>query len=181
MAHRLIYIALLALCQGSANGVLQMTSAGPNNEPTAAAQPSAAEEFLDVHNQARAEVGVGPLKWGESLANATTRLVRYQGVRNRCQFANLSSGGKYGANQLWASGMVVTARMAVEAWVAEKKYYNHTDNSCAANHRCGVYKQVVWRKSSELGCAQATCAKEGSSLTICFYYPPGNVIGESPY
>ena len=97
-----------------------------------------------------------------------------------CQFANLSDS-KYGGNQLWSSGMAVTPRMAVDNWVQEKNYYNHTDNSCASNHSCGVYTQVVWRKSLEVGCAQATCVKEQASLTVCYYDPPGNIIGESPY
>ncbi|CAI0429402.1 unnamed protein product [Linum tenue] len=46
---------------------------------------------------------------------------------------------------------------------------------------CGVYTQVVWRKSGQLGCGSATCVKDKASLTICFYDPPGNYVGESPY
>ncbi|RYR28403.1 hypothetical protein Ahy_B01g052515 isoform B [Arachis hypogaea] len=79
------------------------------------------------------------------------------------------------------SGGAVTPRIAVEEWVRQKQYYNHANNSCVPNHRCGVYTQVVWRKSIMLGCAQATCVKEDASLTICFYNPPGNYFGESPY
>ncbi|GAB4848907.1 sts14 protein [Ancistrocladus abbreviatus] len=192
-AHLLILIQtstllLSALCHRPVDGVVPLTSTNPNPSATppasaevAAPPGSAAQEFLDAHNQARAEVGVGPLTWSENLANATSRLVMYQRVKNRCQFANLSSSSKYGANQMWASGMAVTPSMAVGAWVAEKKYYNHTDNSCAPNRKCGVYTQVVWRSSLELGCAQATCAKEGSTLTVCLYDPPGNIVGESPY
>ncbi|KAL2333656.1 hypothetical protein Fmac_014869 [Flemingia macrophylla] len=142
--------------------------------------PTAAREFLEAHNQARAAVGVQPLRWSESVANVTARLVRYQRIKMGCQFANLTAG-KYGANQLWARGTAVTPRVAVEEWVKQKQFYNHTDNSCAPNHRCGVYTQVVWKKSLELGCAQATCVKEEASLTICFYNPPGNYVGESPY
>jgi len=143
---------------------------------------SPAQEFLGGHNKARAEVGVGPLRWSPSLANATARLATYQRVKNMCKFADLSSDKiKYGANQLWAQGAVVSPAEAVAAWVGEKKYYNYADDSCAANHQCGVYKQVVWRKSVEVGCAQARCVKDGSSLTVCFYNPPGNVVGEKPY
>ncbi|KAI4327532.1 hypothetical protein L6164_019981 [Bauhinia variegata] len=144
------------------------------------ALPKAASEFLNAHNEARATVGVQPLNWSDKLANATSLLVRYQRNKMGCQFANLTAG-KYGGNQLWASGMTVTPRMAVEEWVKEKNYYNHTDNTCVPNHECGVYTQVVWRNSLELGCAQATCVKDQSTLTICFYNPPGNVIGQSPY
>jgi len=105
--------------------------------------PTAAKEFLEGHNQAREAVGVGPLKWSEGLANATSRLVRYQRNNMGCQFANLSNS-KYGGNQLWASGgQGVTPRVAVDAWVKEKEYYNHTDNSCLPNRTCGVYTQVV--------------------------------------
>ncbi|KAM7516606.1 hypothetical protein LguiA_006189 [Lonicera macranthoides] len=171
MARLLLIVLLLALaiCHISAQQV------SPPATP-----PNATEEYLAAHNAARAEVGVEPLKWSENLAKATSLLVRYQRDRQGCKFAELTAG-KYGGNQLWASGQTMTPRQAVESWVAEKNYYNHANNSCAADHKCGVYTQVVWRKSMELGCAEAKCVKEQASLTICFYNPPGNVIGESPY
>ena len=174
MATALLVLVLMALAisQSSAQGAPPPTTKVP------VALPNAAKEYLEVHNQARAEVGVGPLSWSEKLANATSRLVRYQRDKMGCKFANLTSG-KYGGNQFWASGQTVTPRMVVDTWVEEKKYYNHTDNSCVPDRTCGVYTQVVWRKSVELGCAQAKCVKDSSSLAICFYDPPGNVIGES--
>ncbi|KAG6398472.1 hypothetical protein SASPL_139932 [Salvia splendens] len=136
----------------------------------------ASQEYLAAHNQARSEVGVGPLKWSDALAKSA----RLQSYKQNCSFADLSKS-RYGANQLWAGGLAVTPKAAVEAWVAEKKFYNYADNSCPPEHRCGVYTQVVWRKSTDLGCAQAACPKEQSTLTICFYNPPGNIVGEKPY
>ena len=145
------------------------------------ALPEAAKQFLDAHNEARAEVGVPPLQWSQKLANATSLLVRSQRNKNGCQFASIKPG-TYGANQLWSGGdQTATPREAVEEWVKEKNFYNHVNNSCVPNHRCGVYTQVVWKKSLELGCAQASCVKEKAALTICYYNPPGNVVGESPY
>ncbi|KAG6775814.1 STS14 protein-like [Populus alba x Populus x berolinensis] len=179
--YSLLPLLFLALCHSSSHGAAPASDHNPTQVTAAPVPlPNVAKEFLQSHNQARAAVGVGPLKWSEMLANATSRLARYQRNKMGCQFANLSNS-KYGANQLWASGMAVTPLMAVDHWVQEKNYYNHTNNSCAPNHRCGVYTQVVWRKSLELGCAQATCVKDRASLTICFYNPPGNIIGESPY
>ncbi|XP_028764010.1 STS14 protein [Neltuma alba] len=160
---------------------LAILQVSPSATTTAEVElPDAAKQFLDAHNQARAAVGVAPLQWSQKLANATSLLVRSQRNRMGCQFANIKPG-TYGANQLWSGGETVTPRAAVEEWVKEKNYYNHANNSCVANHSCGVYTQVVWRKSLELGCAQASCVKEKASLTICFYNPPGNVVGESPY
>ncbi|KAK3015354.1 hypothetical protein RJ639_005626 [Escallonia herrerae] len=169
-------ILALAICHGSG----QAAPSPPAGTTTPTAAPIASQEYLEAHNQARAEVGVSPLKWSEKLANATSLQVRYQRDKQGCKFANLAAG-KYGGNQLMASGAAVTPREAVETWVAEKKYYTYANNSCAPDHRCGVYTQVIWRKTVELGCAQATCAKDQTSLTICFYNPPGNVVGESPY
>lgn len=181
MACSFFPFLVLAICHNLAHGAEPPSSPNPSPGTTVpVALPSAARDFLEAHNQARAAVGVGPLKWTEMLANATSKLVRYQRDKMGCQFANLTNS-KFGGNQLWASGMTVTPRMVVDHWVQEKNYYNHTDNSCAPNHSCGVYTQVVWKNSLELGCAQATCVKEQASLTICFYNPPGNVIGESPY
>lgn len=143
---------------------------------------SAAREFLEAHNQARASVGVGPLKWSETLANATGRVVRYQRDKMGCRFAELNDI-KFGANQFFGGGSSSgwTPRMAVDKWVGEKKYYNYTSNTCAANEKCGTYTQVVWRNSTELGCSQANCVKEMASLIVCFYNPPGNYVGERPY
>lgn len=148
--------------------------------PPEVAIPADGQEYLDAHNKARAEVGVGPLKWNFQLAKSTSLMVRYQRDRQNCRFANLTSG-KYGGNQMWATGETVTPRKVVDNWVSEKEFYTYANNSCAANHRCGVYTQVVWKNTNELGCALATCLSDQSTLAICFYNPPGNVIGESPY
>ncbi|XP_057769974.1 STS14 protein [Salvia miltiorrhiza] len=157
---------LLLTCQCSAQGP--------------APAPAPAEEYLGAHNQARGEVGVGPLRWSAALEKSASLTARLQRDKQNCSFADLSKS-RYGGNQLWAGGVAVTPRLVVEAWVEEKKYYDYADNSCAPDHRCGVYTQVVWRKSAELGCAQAACAKEKATLTICLYNPPGNIVGEKPY
>ncbi|KAB1669802.1 hypothetical protein ES319_1Z009100v1 [Gossypium barbadense] len=175
MAYALITILLLAIYHHTAQ------SAAPPPATTAPPSmlPPAARDFLQAHNQARAAVGVAPLKWSQQLANASSLIARYQRNKMGCQFANLTNH-KYGANQLWGSGAAVTPLMAVETWVKEKDYYDYGTNTCAPNHKCGVYTQVVWKNSSDLGCSQATC-KDQVTLTICFYNPPGNYIGEKPY
>ncbi|KAL2504835.1 CAP superfamily protein [Abeliophyllum distichum] len=180
MAKVLLILIALSTCYCSAQVVPPPPPPPTHTTPPATALPAAAQEYLDAHNQAREEVGVGPLKWNQQLAKTASLQVRYQRDRQNCSFANLINSN-YGGNQLWASGLAVTPRAVVETWVAEKKFYSYAENSCAQDHRCGVYTQVVWKKSAELGCAQAACGKEHASLTICFYNPPGNVIGEKPY
>ncbi|XP_040378397.1 STS14 protein-like [Oryza brachyantha] len=143
------------------------------------ASASAADEFLAPHNQARAAVGVAPLRWSGDLAAAAARTASQQQQRQaRCGFADMA-GSPYGANQGWASYPARPAEV-VASWVAEGRFYTHANNSCAAGQQCGTYTQVVWRRTAELGCAQASCTA-GTTLTICLYNPHGNVQGQSPY
>ncbi|WOL10907.1 STS14 protein-like [Canna indica] len=155
------------------------SSSRPQSKPQPGAAP---DQYLSGHNQARAAVGVAPLRWSAALGSEASRVVRIQQAEKGCEFADLSSS-RYGANQAWAS-YAVRATEAVRSWVEEGKFYNYGNNSCAAGHPCGTYTQVVWRNSAELGCAQATCAAKGgatSSLTLCLYDPPGNILGQKPY
>ncbi|XP_028242838.1 STS14 protein-like [Glycine soja] len=158
--------------------VLTHAATAPENPPPPLT--ASAREFLEAHNQARAEVGVEALSWSEKLGNVSSLMVRYQRNKKGCEFANLTAS-RYGGNQLWAGVTEVAPRVVVEEWVKEKKFYVRENNTCVGKHECGVYTQVVWRNSTEVGCAQAVCVKEQASLTICFYDPPGNVIGEIPY
>ncbi|KAJ7952948.1 Pathogenesis-related protein 1 [Quillaja saponaria] len=149
---------------------------------TATVLSSAGREFLYLHNQARAAVGVLPLSWSEKLASATSRLIGFQRDHKGCKLAKLPIGTKkYGWNQFWTGWKTVTPRMVVDSWVEEKNYYNHTDNICVPNLMCGLYTQVVWNTSLELGCTQAICINDRATLTICFYNPPGNFAGVKPY
>ncbi|XP_068655585.1 STS14 protein-like [Aristolochia californica] len=142
-------------------------------------KPNATEVFLVEHNKARAAIGVAPLRWKPKLEAEASLLVRYQRDKKKCGFADTSKS-VYGINQAWA-GWSMTPTEAMDLWVKEKKFYNHSSNTCASDHDCGVYLQVVWRKSMEVGCAQAVCGRGTASLTICYYNPPGNVVGEKPY
>lgn len=193
MAYALVVVVAMALAVRdtqyhiSAHRITYIYKRDPNFLPISLAAP----QFLEAHNKARAAVGVGPLKWSPSLANFASKLVSnmVDGKRD-CNFADLSRRSRMyhigSSNQHWAGGWLLKPRMVVDKWVEEKKYYNHTDNSCKPRHKCGSYTQVVWRKSLEVGCAQKTCYKfnrwvEMSGITICFYSPRGNVPGQRPY
>ncbi|KAG9440857.1 hypothetical protein H6P81_021022 [Aristolochia fimbriata] len=172
MALSMSLVVLLAMVSilGSALGSRPLIA--PN-------KPNATEVFLGEHNKAREAVGVAPLRWSPKLAEEASLLARYQRDNKKCGFAETSKS-VYGVNQAWA-GWSMTPKEAMDLWVKEKKFYSHGSNTCAARHECGVYLQVVWRKSLEVGCAQAVCGKGTATLTICYYNPPGNVIGEKPY
>ncbi|XP_051145383.1 pathogenesis-related protein 1B-like [Andrographis paniculata] len=136
------------------------------------------QDFLDGHNAARSEVGVGPMTWDDTVAAFAEnyvggRLGDCQLVHSQQQYGeNLAAGG--------GEGFDFTGKDAVGLWVDEKKNYDHVSNTCAEGQVCGHYTQVVWRDSVRLGCARAQCAN-GQWFVSCNYDPPGNVQGQSPY
>ncbi|KAJ1287634.1 hypothetical protein BS78_02G025600 [Paspalum vaginatum] len=149
--------------------------------PPCAAQNSP-QDYVNLHNAARANVGVGPVSWDDNVAAyAESYAAQRQG-----DCARQHSGGgpnHYGENLYWGgAGKAWSASDAVELWVAEKQYYDHASNSCSApaGQDCKHYTQVVWRDTTTIGCARVNC-NNGGVFIICSYNPPGNVIGESPY
>ena len=52
----------------------------------------------------------------------------------------------------------MTPKTVVDAWISEKANYNHVNNRCAPGKVCSHYTQVVWKNSTEVGCAKAYCS-----------------------
>ncbi|KAK1414575.1 hypothetical protein QVD17_30322 [Tagetes erecta] len=131
--------------------------------------------FLIPHNQARAQVGVQPLKWNKTLA-MYARGYAYERLTD-CNLQH--SGGPFGENIAIGYGDQFTASTVVDMWVGEKQYYDYESNLCFGDE-CLHYTQVVWRDSVHLGCAMVNCYDSGW-FAICNYDPPGNYIGQRPY
>ncbi|XP_068655254.1 STS14 protein-like [Aristolochia californica] len=136
-------------------------------------------EVLMVHNKARAEVGVAPLRWNTKLVAEASLFSRYLRDKKNCELEDDDSKIPYGINK--KSGGPMTTEKAVEDWVKGKRFYNYATNTCLLHHDCRVYTQVVWKDTLEVGCAQTVCDKGTAILTVCFYNPCGNWVGEKPY
>ncbi|KAJ6777346.1 CYSTEINE-RICH SECRETORY PROTEIN-RELATED [Salix koriyanagi] len=121
------------------------------------------QDYLNAHNNARAQVGVGNMVWDNNVA-AYAKLVH--------------SGGPYGENLAGGSGDL-SGSDAVKMWVDEKPKYDYNSNTCVGGE-CRHYTQVVWRKSVRLGCAKARC-NNGGTIISCNYDPRGNYVNERPY
>ncbi|KAL5197811.1 hypothetical protein ABZP36_001467 [Zizania latifolia] len=140
------------------------------------------QDYVDPHNAARSDVGVGPVTWDDTVAAYAQAYAEQR--RGDCQLRHSDSGGKYGENIFWGSaGGDWTAASAVGLWVDEKKWYDHSSNTCSApvGQSCGHYTQVVWRDSILIGCARVVCDNNGGVFITCNYSPPGNFVGQSPY
>ena len=144
---------------------------------------SMVDEMLAAHNEARANVSppatppMPPLTWSQQVADTA------QAHANKCKFQH-SSNNPYGEN-IFATSGTATPTSVVESWVSEVKDYNYGSNSCSKV--CGHYTQVVWAKTTKLGCAVAKCTQNSPlgggawELWVCNYDPPGNYSGQKPY
>ncbi|GMP38674.1 hypothetical protein CsSME_00009830 [Camellia sinensis var. sinensis] len=120
------------------------------------------QDYLNAHNAARAQVGVGPMTWDNNVA---TYAQRYASSRmGDCNLVH--SGGPYGENLAEGNGSF-TGTAGVNLWVGEKPYYDYNSNSCVGRKECRHYTQV--------------CTNNGWWFVICSYDPPGNYIGQRPY
>ncbi|KAI7741610.1 hypothetical protein M8C21_025649 [Ambrosia artemisiifolia] len=140
---------------------------------------SAPHDYVKAHNVVRKEVGLAPVKWNTSIAKFAESYAHKRKSdcalvhsRNKMYGENIALG--YGPNGEF-SGLD-----AVKLWVDEKAYYNYESNSCRPSKMCGHYTQIVWKKSTHIGCGRAKCQNNAYFVT-CNYYPPGNYIGEKPY
>ena len=130
--------------------------------------------MLTWHNTARNRVGVGPLRWSPELAKAAQAWAGH--LIESGQFAH-SHNPKYGENLYEIEGAQATPGEVMRAWANEVKDYDYGSNSCQGV--CGHYTQIVWRDTTEVGCAMARADRR--EVWVCEYNPPGNWVGRKPY
>ncbi|XP_047945063.1 pathogenesis-related protein 1B-like [Salvia hispanica] len=141
---------------------------------TASAQ-NLQQDFLDAHNRERELVDVKPMTWSTTVADYASNYA--QSRSSDCR--EVYSLGPYGENVAAVSSLD-SAENAVGTWVREKPFYDYESNSCMEGQVCWHYTQVVWRESTELGCALQQC-DNGLVFAICCYNPRGNITAQLPY
>jgi hypothetical protein len=169
-------------------------SGGGNSGGSGGADPNCPEGapamcgMVAAHNEARAGVMPVPstplpdMSWSASTAAAA------QAWADQCNWSHNTMNGMYGQNLYASAGSgPPSPQDVVDSWVSEDADYDYASNSCSST--CGHYTQVVWRNSTQVGCAIKECTTGspfGSSfptwyIVVCNYLPPGNFVGQKPY
>jgi len=141
------------------------------------------QRILAVHNQERRTLGLGPLRWNPALAQTAQRWADYLASTGRFEHAPENRFAPEGEN-LWAGTKGYFAPEAmVNAWIREKRYFRpgvFPDNSVTGRvEDVGHYTQVVWRATTQVGCAKARSRDE--DILVCRYAEAGNYRGEQPF
>lgn len=128
-------------------------------------------DILAAHNAKRDLHGVPHLKWNSDLAKYAAD---YAASSFSCDNVKLiHSGGPYGENL--AAGYS-GGTSPVEAWYNEIDSYNF--DKPGFSEATGHFTQVVWKSTSEVGCARVTCNNVWRQYTICEYTKTrGNIVG----
>ena len=134
---------------------------------------------------------LGVLKWSATLAAGS------QTWANNCNWSHSNAPGvgeNLHAGAVSSGFPANVERDAIttadnKGWADEFAFYNYAANTCASGEQCGHYTQLVWRASTQVGCALKQCTAGspfGASLpnwtiVVCQYSPAGNVNGARPY
>lgn len=148
------------------------------------------EEMLVAHNRWRKEVAVPPVSYSGELARSAQKWADQ--LRNSgCRMKHSKLDGKYGENIYWSSPDAwpdgrrelhkATPTEVVDKWAMERLDYDYRTNRCAAGKMCGHYTQIVWKRTSKVGCGKAVCGDSLEQVWVCHYKPAGNWSGKKPY
>ena len=155
------------------------SGAGGNTGTGSAVTAKEAEDLVTLHNKARAEVGVAPLKWSPTLAKYAQEWADELARTGKWEHRQ---GNKYGENLSRGTGYTVLE--LVEGWYDEKAKYKPGTPYPGVGFGVGHYTQMVWKDTTEIGVGKAvytTGRLKGQLVIVANYNPPGNFKGQKPY
>ncbi len=150
--------------------------------------PENIQLVLNAHNAYRTELRIPGLTWSDTLAQYAQRWVNELVNMRDCAMEHRPHDDSspwnlvYGENIYSGGGTnwIPTIVEAVAAWGKEKNDFNFNRKECKDGKICGHYTQIIWKNTTQVGCASAVCA-DGNVIIVCNYNPSGNWSGEKPY
>ncbi|MCA1653824.1 MAG: CAP domain-containing protein [Sphingomonadales bacterium] len=140
--------------------------------------------MLAAHNRERWEQGVPALQWSEQLARSARRWANHLSATGSFYHSDDEPGVAPQGENLWAGTRgYYSPESMVGLWAAEKGVFRpgvFPMNSRTGDvEAVGHYTQLMWRRSTAVGCALAHGRDE--DFLVCRYATAGNVIGQLPF
>lgn len=149
----------------------------PTLSPEMEDAPLDARDFLRIHNEERARVGVRPLRWSAKLAKYAQQWAEHLASTGQFEHRDPSQA-KYGEN-LFRGANGYSPLDAVRLWLDERSHYRGGSVPRRDLKTVGHYTQMVWRETTEVGYGVAY-GPDGL-IVVANYSPGGNQVGRKPY
>ena len=147
---------------------------------------------LELHNEARKDVGSPPLVWSEKLEKQAllyAKILARKDEKQRMKHSQTNDGENmtYSYSAESKDGVITPTFSttpltdASVGWYEEIKHYRYSKiKRRRIGPPIGHYTQMVWNSTKKVGIAYAV-SKNGSVYVVARYFPAGNFVGEYPY
>lgn len=141
------------------------------------------QRLLAAHNRERAALNLPPLRWDAQLAGDAKRWSGRLAAASRLEHEDGGAGSGQGENIWIGTAGRFSPEIMVGHWVKEKAHFTRGTfpqvSRTGAWADVGHYTQIVWRDTTDVGCAVAR--GQQMDVLVCRYARPGNVMGQAPF
>lgn len=138
-----------------------------------------AARLLAAHNQERARLGLGLLRWDPALAVSAASYAPRLSAIGRLQHSPRATRPGQSENLWMGTRGYYSPEQMVAYWVDERTDFrpgvfpdvSRTDNWLDVSH----YTQMIWPTTTSLGCA--IHSDQRRDYLVCRYAPKGNIDG----
>jgi uncharacterized protein YkwD len=162
----------------------------PSSDTTdnTAADSGFAQAMISAHNSVRADASPTPSPALSPLTWSTEAAKKAQAWVEKCKLELDPTNTEYGVNLSGTTAYAFTTARMVQSWASEASWYDYDNNSCAEGKPCDQYTQIVWKDTTQVGCAMKLCNENSPYASVtqwqlwaCYYWPAGNQGGQRPY
>lgn len=144
-----------------------------------------AKEILEEHNKIRRALGIKELVWSDEIAKSAQEWSDYLAENKLFKHSRTKGVGE---NLARGTARTHDASRLFKSWVNEVQYFIPGKNypECSTTGKggsVGHYTQIVWGRTSQLGCGFSIGAGKNGDLAylLCQYKTPGNYINSPVY
>jgi pathogenesis-related protein 1 len=134
-------------------------------------------EFLRIHNEERARLGVPPLRWSALLARYAQKWAEHLASTGLFEHRERDLGSP--GESLFRGPGDHTPGHAARRWLEEREVYRGGPITTENRPVVGHYTQMIWRDTTEVGYGLARGTK--GIVIVANYAPYGNRTGLRPY
>ena len=131
------------------------------------------QQILDAHNKIRTKLKLSKLFWDCKLAEIAQDWANRGTTEHRPE-------NNFGENIYVSLIANHSTSAAVPKWLLEEAFWNNISGVCQPGKVCIHYTQMVWKKTTKVGCGvNRNASGKWKTVVVCNYDPAGNYKGSA--